>query len=516
MPEPFLASQPMKIFTIDNVRAIERINLETRKASIEDMSTVIGEKAAAEIASRWRPTRQLVVFAGPGNNGAYALSTTRQLLELGFRPSIYLFNINGMKINPLCRHERDRLMGAFPSADFTEVTRDFHVPELSSRTLVLDGLFGAGLQAPLEGGFQSLVRYINESGAAVVSIDLPSGLFPDWNPHALSRNIIHASLTLALQFPHPSYFFAENAELVGEWKTLELGYSDETIRATPTSYHLVELAEVRNLLRPRPRFCSKATFGDALIIGGSQGMMGAPMFAAAAALRSGAGKVTLHVPQCGLDVAQTRVPEALCRIDAGRTSLTDILPDRTYDAYGVGPGMGTANATVAALEKFIKNVDHPLVLDADALNCIAEMPSLLNFIPKLSVITPHAGEFDRLFGAHTGDEARIHKALEMSRHYNILIVLKGHYTALVRPDGKVYFNSSGTPALATPGSGDVLTGIITSLMAQGYKPEVSALMGVFIHGRAGEIASRTQGQFGVLASDVVDSIGPAIKEIMQQ
>lgn len=505
----------MKIFTIDDIRAIERITAEVQAINEYDLVVRVAEGVAGEIASRWRASRPTVVFAGPGNNGADALVASRMLADQGFRPSVFLFNIKGHKINDLCRRCRDELLVAYPETDFTEVVESFRMPELSDSSLVVDGLFGSGLREPLEGGFQALVRYINESGAAVVSIDVPSGMFADWNPHSIARNIIHATLTLSVQFHHPAFFFKENAELVGEWKVLDIGLSAEAIHRTHTRYHLVEFQEVKRLLKPRQEFCSKADFGHAAIIAGSEGMMGAAMFAASAAVRAGAGKVTLHGPQCGCMIAQLRVPEVMYHSDSGRNEIVEMSLDRQFDAVAVGPGIGEDTATVSALEKMLKSASQPLVLDADALNCIAQRPTLLSNIPPLSVLTPHAGEFDRLFGKHPTDEARLFKAIEMSRHYNLLIVLKGRFTALVRPDGKIYFNSSGTPALATPGSGDVLTGIIAGLMAQKYKPEVSALMGIFIHGRAGEIAARTHGQYGVTATDVVEATGMAIKEIMQ-
>ena len=505
----------MKIFTIDDIRSIERLTAETQAIGEPELVMRMAEGVSGEIASRWRPSRRMVVFAGPGNNGADALAATRLLMDQGFRPSVYLFNISGHKINDVCKRFRDELLAQYPEADFTEVVESFRMPELTDDTLVIDGLFGSGLREPLEGGFQALVRNINESGATVVSLDIPSGMFPDWNPHSIARNIIHARLTLTPQFPHPSFFFRENFQLTGEWKLIDIGLSAEAVHHTATRYHLVEFAEVKRLLRPRNPFSSKADFGHAAIVSGSRGMMGAAVMACEGALRSGAGKVTVSGPQCGCDVVQTRMPEAMYSCDNGKECITDMTLDRKYDAVGVGPGIGTDSLTVDALEKLLKTASQPLVLDADALNCISKRPALLNHIPEYSVLTPHAGEFDRLFGKHPSDEARMLKAVEMSRHYNLFIILKGHYTSLVRPDGKVYFNSSGSPALATPGSGDVLTGIITGFMAQRYKPEVSALLGVYIHGLAGDIASRTNGQYGVLATDIASSVGMAIKEIMK-
>ena len=256
-----------------------------------------------------------------------------------------------------------------------------------------------------------------------------------------------------------------------------------------------------------------------MIFAGSYGMMGAALLATRSALRSGCGKVTCHAPRCGYLVMQTAAPEALFETSPDDdVCITDIELRRDYNAVAIGPGIGTDDVTIDALEAFLKVANansRPVVLDADALNCIARRPAILNSLPILSVITPHAGEFDRLFGEQTSHEARILKAIEMSRYYNILILLKGHYSALIRPDGKVYFNSSGTPALATPGSGDVLTGVIAAFLAQGYKPEVSAIIAPFVHGMAGRLAEKVHGQFGTAASDVALNIGTAIMNIMQ-
>ena len=226
--------------------------------------------------------------------------------------------------------------------------------------------------------------------------------------------------------------------------------------------------------------------------------------------------MTLFAPQCAYQIAQTSVPEAMFESDDHKLMLSDIRLDHPYTGIGIGPGIGTSETTVNAVEAFLKKSTKPLVIDADALNCIAARPQLLNHIPMLSVLTPHTGEFDRLFGEHTSAEARLIKALEVSRHYNLLILLKGHHTALVRPDGKVYFNSSGSPAMATPGAGDVLTGVLTSFIAQGYKPEVSAIIAAYIHGVAGQMAASVNGDYGVTAGDIAAHIGRAIMLIMQQ
>lgn len=505
----------MKLFTNEDIRAIERQTLSAEAITIHTLVQRAAAGIADEIAQRWRTSKRIVVFAGPGGNGADALAASSLLIDRGYNPEIHLFNIGGNALNDACRRCRDNMRNNYPDADFHEVTASFNPPMLSETDLVIDGLFGSGLREPLSGGFLMLVRYINENNPTVVSIDVPSGMFGDWNHQVSPRNVIHAHLTLAIQFPRISFFMPESAELLGTWKTIDIGLSRQAIDKCKSNFHLVEEHEIQNLLRPRPLFCSKADFGSALIVAGRYGMGGAAVLAATGAIRAGAGKVTLYSPQCLYPIAQTAVPEAMFEADDDKLMISQVRADHPYNAYAIGPGLGTSEVTVNAVETFIKQTKSPIVIDADALNCIARRPAILNSLPILSVITPHAGEFDRLFGEQTSHEARILKAIEMSRYYNILILLKGHYSALIRPDGKVYFNSSGTPALATPGSGDVLTGVIAAFLAQGYKPEVSAIIAPFVHGMAGRLAEKVHGQFGTAASDVALNIGTAIMNIMQ-
>lgn len=505
----------MKLFTNEQIRTIERSTIETEGVLPAEIIERVAEGVADEIASRWRPSKPTIVFAGPGNNGADALASARLLYERGFRPSVYLFNIGGDKLSVECIAARDRLLQSTPDIDFIEVTSRFTPPEISQSHLVVDGLFGAGLREELRGGFMSLVQYINEEHPTVVSIDLPSGMFGDWNPRIVNRNTIHATLTLAIQFPRLCFFMEDNAELVGEWKTIDVGLSQQAISLLPAEFCLVEKRDIHRRLRRRKEFCSKADFGSAILYAGSYGMMGAAQLAARGALRGGVGKLTVCAPKCGYQILQTAVPEALYRNNRGDMILTEIHPERDFSAIAIGPGIGTNEITVKALEDFLSAIDKPVVLDADALNCIALRPAMLNTIPILSVLTPHAGEFDRMFGPQPSSEARLRKAIEMAKFYNIIIILKGRYTAIVRPDGKIYFNSSGCPGMATAGSGDVLTGLLTAMMAQGYPAEIASIIAVYIHGVAGEMAQAKQGEYGVTAGDIADNIGPAILETMK-
>lgn len=506
----------MKLFTNEEIRAIDRFTIENEGVTSLDLIERVAEGVTDEICTRWRPNKPTVVFAGPGNNGADALAAARLLYERGFRPEVYLFNIGGDKLSADCVASRDRMRQEVPDIAFTEVISRFNMPQISKNHLVIDGLFGSGLREELQGGFKTLVQYINEECATVVSIDLPSGMFGDWNPQMVSRNVIHATLTLAIQFPRICFFIADNAEMVGEWKVLDIGLSHTAISSTPVSFCLVEKRDVQHRLLHRKPFASKADFGSAILYAGSYGMMGAAVLAARGCMRAGAGKLTVAAPRCGYEILQTAVPEAMFQPVRTDGRIAEIRPERSFNAVAIGPGIGTHEMTVKALEDFLATVSHPVVLDADALNCMAVRPAMLNTVPVLSIITPHPGEFDRLFGPQPSAEARLRKAIEMAKYYNILIVLKGHHTAIVRPDGKVYFNASGTPAMATAGSGDVLTGTILGILAQGYSPEVAAIIAVYAHGLAGEMAAAEQGEYGVTAGDIAANIGKAIKEIMQR
>ena len=504
----------MKIFNTENIRKIDRITIEEEGVSSQELIRRVAEGVAGEIIGRWSPSTPVVIFSGSGNNGADALVVGRLLLEAGFYPRILLFNFKGNSLSRDCDMAKRELLATGYNG-LMEIIDRAELPSLTPDHLVIDGLFGSGLRDPLEGGFMMLARNISESGATVISIDVPSGMFGEWNARVIGRNVVHATLTMAIQFPRLSFFLGDNAELVGKWKVIDIGLSNRAIMETPTKYFYVERDEVRAVLKPRKPFSSKSDYGHALLFAGCYGMAGAAVMAARGALRSGVGKLTVHSARAAFPVIQSQVPEALFSADRHENVISDMSARFNCSAIGVGPGIGTNDATRGAFETLVKSYKRPLVIDADALNAIAKNQTILDHIAPGSILTPHAGEFDRIFGTQTSDEGRLLKAVEVSHRYKLLIVLKGRYTATVRPDGKVFFNSSGTPAMATAGSGDVLTGIITSLLAQGYKPETASVAGVYIHGLAGEMAAETQGEYGTTAMDIASCVGRAVKAIME-
>lgn len=508
----------MKIFSSEEIDAITRYTLKEQGITMRQLIESIGEQLAIEIISTLVPGHRLVIFAGPELNGAYALATARNLAIQGMRPEVYLFNMHGNRATAECLAARDRFTEDCGDELLHEVTgMQFSMPDLHDDVTVIDGLFGTERTTPLSGGYQSIVRYINEMGPRVVSLDVPSGLLVDSLDGLISRNIIHATLTLAIGMPRVVFFMKENAELLGNWKVVPVDYSTTAIDKAPWRFRLLEKSDIRQLMRPRNPFATKADCGDVILFTGSYGMLGAAQLCANGALRGGAGKVTVHTPRCGFYVMQTAVPCALFDCDPGDVAITTIELHHDYRAVAIGPGMGTADVTINALDGFLKIANansRPLILDADALNCMAIRQAMLEHIPVMSILTPHAGEFDRLFGKQPSSYARLLKAIDVARQRHIIIILKGHFTAIVRPDGKVYFNPTGSSALATGGTGDVLTGLLAALLAQGMRPEFAAVVGPYVHGLAGELAAQKHGVYSVIASDVADSIGAAIKSVV--
>lgn len=506
----------MKIFTPSDIREIDRISIEEEGISSYDLMERAASAVSYEIMSRWLPSQRIVMFAGPGNNGGDTLAVARQLIDQGYKPEILLLNTKN-KLSADCEKNKQRIID-YGYPDFTEVTKYLDMPDLTESDVVIDGLFGSGLSDTIQGGYVSLIRNINESGAFVVSIDIPSGLFSEFNKgNLINSNVVHADLTLTFQFPRLSFFFEENAHCVGKWKILDIGLSEKAMKKMPANYFLIDKTGVKEAIKPRYQFAYKDNFGRLMLVAGSYGMIGAAILASRSAMRAGTGAVTVHTPACGYVVLQTSVPEVMVDVDndSAGTNITSI-PVRQKMAYAIGPGLGTEQRTVDALEKFLKQSTSPMVLDADALNCIAKRPSMIYDIPRNSIITPHHKEFDRLFGEHFTDEERFMKAVDMAKLLKIVIVMKGHYTKVIRPDGKIFINTTGNPGMATAGSGDVLTGIIASLLAQGYNPATAASVGVFVHGLAGDIAREQYGETGLIAGDIAGNIGKAFQKTIDK
>ncbi len=493
----------MKIFTSAQIHELDKYTIEHEPISSINLMERAAKAITRSIEEKWTNHTPVVVFAGPGNNGGDALAVARLLAEDGYQVSVYLFNIHN-KLSADCDANKKRLLESNLAKLFTEVTVNFDPPQLSADTLVVDGLFGSGLNKPLTGGFAAMVKYINQSPAQVVSIDIPSGLMCEDNTYNAHANIIQADLTLTLQQKKLSMLLADNQVYLGELKVLDIRLSQEYTQQTDSKFRILEEADVKRLLRPRDDFAHKGSMGNVLLIAGCFGMSGAAVLAAKACMRSGAGKVTVHTPRSNYEIMQISVPEAVMQMDADSDIFSEAVDADPFDAIGMGPGLGTNETTAIALIAQLRRSSHPFVIDADAINILASHRAWMQQLPKSLILTPHPKEFDRMAGnISTNCYERLQKASDLAQHLQAYIILKGHYSALCLPDGHVEFNPTGNSGMATAGSGDVLTGIITALLGRGYNRADACRLGMYLHGLAGDLAAKDLGKESLIASDII-------------
>ncbi len=504
----------IKIFPTIQIKELDAYTMENEPVSSIDLMERASQALVQAISERWDTETPFTVFAGPGNNGGDALAVSRLLAGQGYRVEVYLFNTKGA-LSPDCEANKERLAGV-AGIDFHEITTQFVPPVLTAEHVVVDGLFGSGLNKPLNGGFAAVVKYINSSPATVVAIDVPSGLMGEDNTYNSSVNIVRANLTLSLQLPKLAFLFAENEPFVGEWQLLDIGLSEDAIDEKETDFMLAEYEDVVPMLKPRGKFAHKGNFGRALLIAGSQGMAGASVLAARACLRSGVGLLTVHVPFCNNFIMQTSVPEAMTEIDMSDVRFSYATETDDYQAVGIGPGLGKAEDTETALLEQISSCQTPMVVDADALNLLGENRNYIGRLPKGSILTPHPKELERLVGKCQNSYERLMKARELARSAGVHIILKGAYSAVIAPSGKCWFNTTGNSGMATGGSGDVLTGIVLALLAQGYDAESAARIAVYVHGLAGDIACKKQGVIGMTAGDIAACLPMAWKMLVEK
>ena len=502
----------MKIFTTAQIRELDKYTIEHEPIASLDLMERAARVLTQVVVQEWTVATPIVIFAGPGNNGGDALAMARMLSEQNYQVSVYLFNISG-HLSADCAANKQRLLDTKLAKNFVEVSTEFDPPVLDSNTLVIDGLFGSGLNKPLAGGFASLVKYINASPSKVVSIDVPSGLMTEDNAYNVRANIIRANMTLTLQHPKLSFLFPENQQFVGQLRVLDIKLSKEGIEKIEASFTMIEESDVRERLLIRSPFAHKGQMGTALMIAGCYGMAGAAVLATKACLRAGVGKVVVNSPRRNIPILQTAIPEAVVRSGSEETIFAETIDTDDYQAMGIGPGLGQSEQTAIALIAQLRRTQCPIVADADAINILANHRAWLQQLPKEIILTPHPKELDRLEGHSADTYERITKACNLAERLKGYVILKGHHTAICCPDGHVMFNTTGNAGMATAGSGDVLTGILTGLLARGYKPQDACIVGVYLHGLAGDLAAKEIGEESLIAGDIIQYIGKAFKRL---
>ena len=500
----------MKIFTSDQIRAWDQFTIKN-----EPISSIALMNRAARAFSDWfvhlypNTNRPVVVIAGTGNNGGDGLAVARYLHQHFYEAKVLVYNLEGKKSADF--EAQINLMPPYDTVQLIWYDQIVSFPQIDPNAIIIDALFGSGLNRPLTDHWARVVEWINEVPNEVVSIDIPSGLWADQSSQG--NAVVEAARTFSFETPKRAFFFPENADRVGEWAFGSIGLHPDFSATTNTDFHYLTAADIHTLYLPRKKYAHKGTFGHALLVCGSYGKMGAAVLAAKACLRAGVGLLTVHAPRSGFLVIQSEVPEAMFSADHRAIFCTEIPEPAKYAAIGTGPGLGTAPETIAGLEQLLLQVERPMVIDADALNMLAENPAWWSHIPENSILTPHPKEFERLFGQSDHDFARNDLQRRKAQEYRVFIILKGAHTAIAAPNGDCWFNSTGNPGMATGGSGDVLTGVLTGLLAQGYPPLSACLLGVYIHGLAGDKAAADLGQEALTAGDLVAYLGKAWKTI---
>lgn len=494
----------LKILSSQQTNALDDFTIRhTPIASINLMEAAC--RAFVEwYTQRFDPAQKVGIVCGTGNNGGDGLGIARILQQASYRVNVWVVH-GAAKETEDFKKNLDRLKGKVIPADFTVASA---IDVFSGCDILLDAILGSGLSRPVEGIYRQAIQSINSSPAIRVAVDIPSGLFADKHSEG---DIVKADYTVSFQLPKLSFMFPENHQYVGAWEVVDIGLSKSFVGEAKSDNYYITKKSIKAILKQRSAFAHKGDFGRALLIAGSYGKMGACVLAARAALRSGIGLLTLHVPKVGYPIVQSAVPEAMVSVDT-HSEIFSVAPSfNAFNVIGIGPGLGQAEETFPALVKVLGS-GKPIVIDADALNMIGSHKAL-HLIPAGSILTPHPKEFERLVGRWKDDFERLERQIRLAKEMKCIVILKGGCTSITTPEGLTYFNSSGNPGMATGGSGDVLTGILTGLLAQKYSAEETAIVGVYLHGLSGDIATREKGMNSLIASDLIDFLPAAFKDI---
>jgi len=503
----------MKIFSKSQIYEGDKLTVKNQKISSADLM----ERAGIQIFN-WLHLRMqgsqvpIHVFCGIGNNGGDGLVLSRHLIIHGYNVITYIVNCSD-------KRSKDFLINY---DHIKNVTKDWptllscaeEFPEINSNDIIIDAIFGIGLNRPVDGWVKGLFEHFRASDAYTVAVDISSGLFYDKVPED-ENAVVWANHTLSFQSPKLVFFLPDTAKYTVQWEVLDIGVDLGFLSTTDTDVELIGKYEVLPLYKPREKFSNKGSFGHCLIIGGSYGKIGAVTLASKAALCSGAGLITAYIPKCGYHILQSSFPEGMVITDVNEECITNIKFNIKPSVIGIGIGLGLNSKTILAFEDFLKSNKTPLVIDADGINILSKKKSLLKLLPEQTVLTPHPKELERLIGTWENDFEKLEKVKVFSKKYHCIVVIKGAHTITVFKE-KIYVNSTGNSGLSTAGTGDVLTGIITGLISQGYSPLNATIFATYLHGRSADIAVENFGYQSLIASHVIEYLGEAYLDLFKR
>lgn len=504
----------MKILTAEQIRSIDELTIKNEPIPSVDLMERAALACMKRIIKLTSNTEKINIACGKGNNGGDGLAIARLLLENGFNCDAYVIHYSDT-FSTDAETNYTRLKEKFPQRLHDINTIDQLKDSTFDRTQILiDAILGTGTNRPVEDFLEEAIQFLNTVFKKIISIDVPSGLYVDKTSKD-NKNIIRSTLTLTFQFPKLAFLLAENKNVVPEFEIIDIGLNQQAIDHAPTVYHYVTADIISPLLKPRNKFSHKGDYGHALLMAGSKGKSGSAIIASLAAMRSGAGLLTLHSTKNTLTTLLHRLPEAMSDEDENADFITGIEKPEKYDAIGFGPGVGTHEDTQQTLKKLLNYYAGKLVIDADGLNILSENKTWLNFLPANTILTPHQKEFERLTEKSDDDFERLKTARHFAARHNCIVILKNAHSAIAMPDGTVFFNSSGNAGLAKAGSGDGLTGIITGLLSRGYNAPQAALIGTFVHGYAADLCLEKKSMESILITDVIDQLPKAFRKLEQ-
>lgn len=502
----------MKILTAQQVKVLESNTLQAQSISEYDLTKRAGEVLAKAISKKLLYHSEFIFFCGTGKNGADGLVCAKNLALQGHKCKVIIFKL-GKAAHPVFLKSLDTLDQTLIKVEYINSLSTF--PVIGTKAIIVDALIGTGLNKPITGPLEQIIEKINTYKSNItIAVDTPTGLGSELS--AKSKSVINADVTFTFESPKLDFFFADNYPKVGDWEILPIKLDKKSLNKIETNNYYLDPLLVKKIAKKlrRLKFAHKGDFGHTLVIAGSKGKIGSAVLTTKSAVKIGSGLVTSYIPSIGYDILQISVPEAMTITDRGFTHISDNIFDiNQYSSIVVGPGIGTEMVTKKAFEEFINKATRPIVIDADAINLISQDISIIDKIPQNSILTPHPKEFDRLVGASSSSIERFEKQKNFSKRYKQIIILKGAHTSITLPNGDVYFNSTGNPGMATGGSGDVLAGVIAGLMAQGLNSENASLLGVYIHGLAGDFAKREVGKIGISAGDIVGFLPNALSTL---
>ncbi len=500
----------LKILSAAQIREADAFTIKNEPIASIDLM----ERAAVAFVDcfvkKYKVNHGVVIVCGTGNNGGDGLAISRLLLEKQYVVTTYVISPTNNRSSDFTKNF-NRLS---KSSKIIEIGNSNDPFVLEKERVIIDAIFGSGLSRPIAGLHADIITKINSEGLPIVAVDIASGLYCDLpNEEGV---IIEPTITITFQMPKLVFMLPTYHRYVGQLGVVDIGLNKEFINSLKSSYQYLERTDVSTLLKRRDKFSHKGNYGKVLLVAGSYGKMGAAILSSRACMRMGTGLLTTHVPKCGYEIMQVATPETMVSVDKKKKYISAFPKGvKKYDAIAIGPGLDTKPKTIAVFAAFLETQNEPIVIDADGINILGLKKELLKKLPINSILTPHVKEFQRIAGGWRNDFERLTLQIEFSKRHKIFIVLKGAYTTISTPQGAVFFNSTGNPGMATAGSGDVLTGMIVSLLGQGFSSEQAAICGVYLHGMAGDLAATAKTEHSLVASDIVDFIPLAYKKMMK-